>query len=346
MCCKSCFRQAIETNQKVLQSQAIRACLCVCTREKINTYTTVLQQNVSTEPYALKYDSPGSGWVLQKQALMWAAPTAWSMRNEVNGIHDDGLTSPLWRPRHRQRSLKMWETREGGSVRSALSGMNNKTPHLKLQTPVSVWQCCHNSRHHIVSSRLSPAWVISQLRQRQHEYKGVFCFARKFLTLGVFSNFGTAFWLLGFGFSSSALLSQLLVILCNCWVWWELGRRRASPSQRSCRDESNELSLARLPERCAFPRLHRAGNVDSEGREAQIEPARFFYGERWSREGDKQNKRGRENGWAEHWYACQNMWDPRTAHRWLWASPLWGERTGWRRWWWWGWEGWINTTCL
>lgn len=41
--------------------------------------------------------------------------------------------------------------------------------------------------------------------------------------------------------------------------------------------------MARLPELCAFPQLHRAGKVDSEGREAQIEPARFFYGERWSR---------------------------------------------------------------
>ncbi len=71
--------------------------------------------------------------------------------------------------------------------------VSNRGLHLKLQT-LSVWQRCHNSRplRHIVSSRLSPAWVISQLRQCQHGYKGVFV-CKKFLTLA-FSNFGTAFW--------------------------------------------------------------------------------------------------------------------------------------------------------
>ena len=231
---------------------------------------------------------------------MWAA--AWPKRNEVVGIHVNSLTSLLCRPRQRKESLKMKRSErsvhKSGSLcahrsplLSALGGMNNKTL-FKAAHPVSARQCCHNSRplHHIVSSRLSPAWVIFHGCGNANTNIKAFLCARKCLTLGAFSDFGPV--------SVCFSFSQLLVIPCNCWVWWELGRRGASPSQCSCRDESNELSSARLPERCAFPRLHWAG----EGRVAQTEPARF-YGEKWSRREIKKKKReevegGRENEWA------------------------------------------------
>lgn len=65
----------------------------------------------------------------------------------------------------------------------------------------------------------------------------------------------------------------------------------ASPSQYSCRDESNELSSARLPDRCVFPGLRRAGKVDDEWTSDERLRRSFF---RVEPEGDK-NKRGREN---------------------------------------------------
>lgn len=82
----------------------------------------------------------------------------------------------------------------------------------------------------------------------------VFLFARNFSPL----VHSLTFWAFVFSFSSSVLFSESLVILCNCW--WKLGRSGASSSQYSCRDESNELSLARLPELCVFPQLHLASD--------------------------------------------------------------------------------------
>lgn len=123
------------------------------------------------------------------EALMWATKRR---PHDPGGTRSTVSTTMAWPHLSEGRGTdrEAWRC-----DRSGLSGMNNKTLHLKLQTvSLSVWQCCHNSRHHIASSRLSPAWVISQLRQRQHEYKGVFCLQENssplvhFLTLGLLSD--------------------------------------------------------------------------------------------------------------------------------------------------------------
>lgn len=87
--------------------------------------------------------------------------------------------------------------------------------------------------------------------------------------------------LLGFVCCSSASASDALPqsslhsLPSNCSAWWELGRGRASRSQSSCSDGSNEPASAQLPERRAFPRQRRAGMRGSD------ENLRHCSGERW-----------------------------------------------------------------
>lgn len=112
---------------------------------------------------------------------------------------------------------------------------------------VLVRQHRHRSRprHHIVSSRLSPARLLVDASTM---HKGVFVCKENS------SSPQRIFWQLSgrWCWVAPPWPSQSLVILCNCWVWCELGRRRASSSQHSRRDESNELSSV-LPESCVFP---------------------------------------------------------------------------------------------
>lgn len=105
--------------------------------------------------------------------------------------------------------------------------------------PVSIRQHRHWSRprHHVVSSRLSPATLLVDASTM---HKGVFvCKENSSSPVRIFWQLsGCWCWV------APPRPSQSLVILCNCLVWCELGRRRASPSQHSRRDESNELSSA------------------------------------------------------------------------------------------------------
>lgn len=130
--------------------------------------------------------------------------------------------------------------------------MNNKTPHSKLQTPRQLDNTVTTPGLRATLPR--PACHLLELflgSANANMNIKAFLFARESLTLGVFSNAGTAFWRLVLGFSSSVVFSQLLVV--------EYDEKLAGdqPLHPSTPAETGPLSCLwpRLPERCVFPRL-------------------------------------------------------------------------------------------
>lgn len=229
----------------------------------------------------------------------------------MDGPH---ATSPL--ATDEQKGLEMCER----TVHKSAGWTSQPT----VWNPVSVGQHRHRSRprHHVVSSRLSPATLLTDASTM---HKGVFvCKENSSSPRRIFWQLsGRRCWV------APPRPSQSLVIPCDCLVWCELGRRRASPSQHSRRDESNELSSAPAARELCV----------SAGRLTTIFSSFFFFF--WSEGRSQRKTEGRERGGC----ARQNMQDSRTSCIWLWARGGREERTGWRRCCWWRW-GWINTTCL
>ena len=128
---------------------------------------------------------------------------------------------------------------------------------------VSFCHFCRSSRvlHLIVSSRRPPAPFISQLQQCQHEHRGVVV-SGEFLTLGTFSNFGSASWRLLVLFFSPPLtvISHSLRVLSMMRTWQE----RSLPAQSVLLQRPVQRALLCPPARKPLPRIRRAGRADRE----------------------------------------------------------------------------------
>lgn len=174
--------------------------------------------------------------------------------------------------------------------------------------PVSVRQHRHRSRprHHVVSSRLSPATLLVDASTM---HKGVFVCKENS------SSPWCIFWQLSgrWCWVAPPRPSQSLVILCNCLVWCELGRRRAS-------------LVPTLPQRWVQRTVLGPGCQRAVCFRRKAEEGFFF--SFWSEGWSQRKTEGREKGRC----ARQNMQDSRTSCVWLWA-----RRTG---------EDWVKAVLL